>query len=258
MSPILDSFSLDGKVSLVTGGSRGLGLGMATALAEAGSEVVLVSRTKEQLEEARQTIKAQSGKDAHVIAGDVANLNDINAIVEGTLKKFQHIDILINNAGINCRKPFMEITPEEFDGVMAVNIRAVYFLSQRVARHMIERGQGGNIIHTASLSSFIGISNISVYGSTKGAVASLTKQMAVELAPHKIRVNAIAPGYFETSLTQKLFQDEKRVQWMLDRTPLGRTGKPDDLKGIVVFLASAASDYTTGTITFIDGGWMAS
>ncbi len=249
-------FSLDGKVSLVTGGGRGLGLGMARALAGAGSDLVLVSRTEEQLAEAARAIASETGRRVKTVAADVSRLEELDRIVDAALEAFPAIHVLVNNAGINVRKPFFEVTPEEFERVVSVNLRAVYFLTQKVAQHMVQRGEGGKIIHTASLSAQMGIPNISIYGSTKGGVYALTKQLAVELAPHRILVNAIAPGYFRTSMTEAVFQDPQRSAWVASRTPLGRPGIPSDLGGVAVFLASAASDYLTGSVLYVDGGWM--
>lgn len=257
MKSIPDPFSLEGKVSLVTGGSRGLGFGYARALASAGSDLVLFSLEEEELKEAQRDITKEMGKKVVTIQGDVASSEDQDRLVEAALNAFSGIDILINNAGANCRKPFVEIRPEEFDRVVNVNFKAVYFLTQKIVKHMIDRGQGGKLINIASLTSILGLQSLSVYGGTKGAVFALTKSLAVELAPHGIRVNAIAPGYFRTSFTEAAFQDPKRVEWMNSRIPLGRTGKPEDIANLAVFLASPASDYLTGTVTFADGGWTA-
>jgi 2-dehydro-3-deoxy-D-gluconate 5-dehydrogenase len=257
MSTKGNPFSLKGKVGLITGGSRGLGLEYARSLAAAGADLVILSRGEEKLQEAKRLITEETGQRVAVFQGDVASLDQIDRVVDRALEVFPGIDILINNAGANCRKPFLEIKPEEFDRVVDVNFKSVYFLTQKVARHMVERGKGGKVINIASLTSIMGIQNLSVYGGTKGAVFALTKALAVELAPHGIRVNAIAPGYFRTDFTEAAFQDPARANWMNSRIPLGRTGKPEDIGNLAVFLASPASDYMTGTITFADGGWTA-
>ena len=255
MTPTSNPFSLQGKVSLVTGGSRGLGLGYSRALAQAGSDLILFSLEADELAQAQESIAQESGRKVFTYTGDVSDLAVQEEMLSQALKEFDGIDILINNAGANCRKPFLEIEPAEFDLVVNVNLRAVYFLAQKVARGMVERAQGGKIINIASLTSLLGIQSLSVYGSSKGAVYALTKALALELAPHGINVNAIAPGYFRTAFTEAAFQDPERAKWITSRIPLGRHGTPEDIGNLAVFLASPASDYLTGTVTFADGGW---
>ncbi len=257
MTGIQERFSLKGKVSLVTGGGRGIGFGIAGALAEAGSNVVIAGRTAEQLEASAKEIKESCGVRCLPLRADLQDLNEVERVVQTTMDEFGRIDVLVNNAGTNVRKPFLEITPDEFDHVLALNIRALFFLTQRVAKIMIDQGDGGRVINIASLSSVLGIHNISPYGSSKGAVNALTKSLAIELAPHKINVNAIAPGYLQTTMTEAVFQDEKRRDWILSRIPLGYAGTPADLQGAAVFLATPASDYLTGITLFVDGGWTA-
>lgn len=256
MESVHGLFSLKGKVGLVTGGGRGLGLGISRALAQAGADLVLVARSGSELEAAKELIQKETSRKVLTSTADVSRLEEIERVVAEAIRQFGKLDILVNNAGINVRKPFVEMTPEDFDSVLGVNLKGAYFLTQAVVRHMIQRGEGGKIINIASLSSQIGIKNISVYGASKGGIYSLTKALAVELAPYGIRVNAIAPGYFRTSLTEPLFQDPVRSEWIHSRIPLGKPGLPEDLAGTAVFLASAASDYLTGTVIFVDGGWM--
>lgn len=251
----LQAFSLEGKVSLVTGGGRGLGLAIAKALAGAGSDLILVARTKEQLDDAAKVICTQYGRGVETIPADISRLEGILEIAEQASDFFGKIDVLVNNAGTNVRKPFLEITPEEFDRVIRINLKSIFFLSQHVAKKMVEAG-GGKIINLASLSSVIGIQNISVYGASKGGIYALTKALAVELAPYTINVNAIAPGYVRTAMTEAAFQDKIRYEWMLSRTPLGRCGRPEDVANAAVYLASKAAEYLTGEVIFIDGGWM--
>jgi NAD(P)-dependent dehydrogenase (short-subunit alcohol dehydrogenase family) len=169
---------------------------------------------------------------------------------------FGRIDILLNAAGTQVRKPIFEMTEQDYDYLMSVNLKSVYFLGQAAARQMAKQGRG-KIINVASLTSFIGINNISIYGTSKGGIVSMTRQFAIELAKYNIQVNAISPGYFITELTADLFKDPEKAKWVLGRIPIGRTGNPDDLAAAVVFLASEASNYITGQILSVDGGWLA-
>lgn len=252
---ILDQFKLKGNIALVTGASRGLGQGMALALAEAGADVVLVARTKSSLEETA-ALAEKAGSRALVLSADLSRSGEAERVVNDTVEQFGRIDILLNAAGTQVRKPLFEMTEEDYDYLMSVNLKSLYFLGQAAAKAMAPQRKG-KIINIASLTSFIGISNISIYGTSKGGVASMTRQFAVELAKHNIQVNAISPGYFITELTAALFKDPERAKWVLAKIPLGRTGNPDDLAGAVVFLASGASDYITGQILSVDGGWLA-
>lgn len=251
-----DLFSLNGKVSIVTGGGRGLGHGIARALAGAGSDLVIVSRSRHELDHASREIMEETKRKVLPLPLDLAREGKIERLVKTALKEFGKIDVLVNNAGTTVRKPFLEITEKEFNDVVGLNLRAVFFLTQAVVREMIKQKRG-KIINIASLGSQIGLRNISAYTATKGAIASLTRTLALELAYQSINVNAIAPGYFRTQLTEALFRDEEGYRWVLSRIPLGRPGIPEDLAGATVFLASSASDYVTGQILFVDGGWIA-
>lgn len=249
-------FSLDGKVSIVTGAGRGLGYGMAHALAGAGSDLVIVSRSSDELQQVSQEIITKTKRKVLPVSLDLAKEGEIERLVEAVLEEFGRIDVLVNNAGTNVRKPFLEVTEKEFDDVVHLNLRAVYFLTQAIVKEMMKQKKG-KIINIASLGSQIGLRNISAYTATKGGIASLTKTLALELAPYNINVNAIAPGYYRTKLTEALFRDEEGYRWVLSRIPMGRPGEPDDLAGAAIFLASSASDYITGQILFVDGGWIA-
>lgn len=250
----LDKFSLKGSVALVTGASRGLGQGMALALAEAGADVALVARTKTTLEETAASVE-KAGSRGFAIQADLSRSGEADRVVRETVKHFGRVDILLNAAGTQVRKPLFEMTEQDYDYLMSVNLKSMYFLSQAAAKEMSRHGRG-KIINIASLTSFIGISNISIYGTSKGGVVSMTRQFAVELAKQNINVNAISPGYFLTELTAALFADPERAKWVLGKIPLGRTGEPADLAGAVVFLASPASDYITGQVLSVDGGWL--
>ena len=251
-----DLFSLDGTVSIVTGGGRGLGYGIALALAGAGSDVVIASRSHNELERASREIMEETKRKVVPLPLDLTKEGGVEGLVKAVLREFGRIDVLVNNAGPTVRKPFIEITEKEFDDVVRLNLRVVFFLTQAVVREMLKQKKG-KIINIASLGSQIGLRNISAYTATKGGIASLTRTLALELAPHNIHVNALAPGYYRTQLTEALFRDEEGSRWVLSRIPLGRPGVPNDLAGAAVFLASSASDYVTGQVLFVDGGWIA-
>ncbi|MEW6263264.1 MAG: glucose 1-dehydrogenase [Thermodesulfobacteriota bacterium] len=258
MRSSLDLFSLEGQVSLVTGSARGLGQGMARALAQAGSDLALVDILSETLSETAAALAEETGRRVLALPADLSRIEEPAELVRRTVAGLGRLDVLVNNAATTVRKPFLEIAPDEFDRVVAVNARAAYFLSQHAARRMIAQGRGGKIINMASLSCEIGIRNLTAYGVSKGGVYALTKGLAVELAPHRIRVNAIAPGFFATDLTAPVWSDDRRRPNIEARIPLGRMGTPDDIAGTIVYLASAASDYLTGRVIYLDGGWMAS
>ncbi len=241
---------------MVTGGGRGLGRGIAQALAESGSDLVLAARSQEQLAQSAADIASQTGVRVETVVTDLVAQGAPAALVDEALRRFGRLDVLVNNAGMNVRKPFFEMTPEDYDRVLGLNLKAVYFTSQKAAQAMASRG-GGKIINLASLSSVMGIANISAYGASKGGVLALTKALAVELSPLGITVNAVAPGYVRTEMTDAAFQDQDRYSWMLSRIPLGRTGEPWDIGSSVAFLASPAADYLNGEVIYIDGGWLA-
>lgn len=233
-----------------------MGYGIALALAGAGSDVVIVSRSHNELERASREIGKETKRRVFPLPLDLTGKKGIDRLIETVLRDFGRIDVLVNNAGTTVRKPFLEVTEKEFDVVVGLNLRAVFFLTQAVVKEMVKQKKG-KIINIASLGSQIGLRNISVYTATKGGIASLTRTLALELAPHNLHVNAIAPGYYRTQLTEALFRDEEGSRWVLSRIPLGRPGVPNDLAGASVFLASSASDYVTGQILFVDGGWTA-
>jgi len=251
---ILDQFRLDGKVAIVTGATRGLGRAIAIALAEAGADIAAMA-TRDATETKAEIEKR--GRRCLTIAGDIAERGCVENIVSATLAGFKRIDILVNNAGIIRRGAVTEFTEKDWDDVMDVNIRALFFLSQAAAKVMIQQGQGGKIINIASMLSFQGGIRIASYTASKGAVRTLTMLLANELAPHNIQCNAIAPGYMATDNTAPLRADTKRKTEILARIPAGRWGSPEDLQGAAVFLASRASDYVNGCTLAVDGGWLA-
>jgi 2-dehydro-3-deoxy-D-gluconate 5-dehydrogenase len=250
---ILDKFKLDGKVAIVTGSARGLGQAMANGLAEAGADIALVDIL--DMKETQQQIE-KLGRRCVTIKADLSSKECVEEIVNTTVKKLGGIDILVNNAGIIRRAPFVEFAEKDWDDVMNVNIRTLFFLSQAVAKIFIKQGRGGKIINTASVLSFQGGILVPSYTASKSAAAGLTRLMANELAKHNINVNAIAPGYMATDNTAPIRQDAVRSKTILDRIPAGRWGSCDDLKGVIVFLASEASAYLCGSIISVDGGWL--
>jgi len=246
-------FDLSGKTALVTGANTGLGQGMALALAEAGADIALIGRT-----EPTETLQAivNIGVKSHSIKADLESANDLNDIIAEVITKLGGADILINNAGIIKRNKAIDFTPQDWDVVMNVNLRTLFFLSQAFARYLMEEKRGGKIINIASMLTFQGGIRVPSYTASKSGVGGLTKALANEWAPHGINVNAIAPGYFNTNNTAALQKDEKRNAEILGRIPSGRWGKPSDLDGAVVFLASEASDYVQGITLPVDGGWL--
>lgn len=251
---ILEQFKLDGKVAIVTGASRGLGQAIAIGLAEAGADVALVDIL--DMSESKTHIE-KLGRKCITITADLSKKESAEKIVSAAVKQLGGIDILFNNAGIIRRAPFTEFTEKDWDDVMNVNIRGLFFLSQAVVKVMIDQGRGGKIVNTASMLSFQGGILVPSYTTSKSGVMGLTRLMACELAKHNINTNAIAPGYMATDNTKPLRDDPARNKAILDRIPAGRWGKPEDLKGIAVFLASAASDYMQGYTVAVDGGWLA-
>jgi 2-deoxy-D-gluconate 3-dehydrogenase len=252
---VLDRFSLSGRRALVTGASRGLGAAMALALAEAGADVVCASTTANGADATASAIRSR-GRQAWTVAGDLAKPADRDALVSATERAAGAIDILVNNGGTIARHPAVDYPAADWDRVVATNLDAVFFLSQWYGRQMIERG-GGKIINVASLLSFSGGITVAAYTASKHAVAGVTKALANEWAKHNVQVNAIAPGYFETDNTQALRNDSSRLADITARIPAGRWGKPADVAGAVVFLASPASEYINGHLLVVDGGWMA-
>ena len=246
-------FDLTGKVAVVTGGSTGLGQGMALGLSSAGAKVVLVDYVPS--DDTVNKIKA-TGKEVHQIVADLTQKSEIERIVPEAIKEFGSVDILVNNAGIIRRTPILDFSEKDWDDVMNLNSKTVFLLSQLAAREMVKKGYG-KVINIASLLSFQGGIWVPSYSASKGAVAQITKAFANELGSKGLNFNAIAPGYMETNNTTNLRKDEVRYKSISERIPAGRWGKPEDLQGPAIFLASHASDYLNGHILLVDGGWMA-
>ena len=248
-------FSLQGRVALVTGAGRGIGRGIAVGLAAQGAKIACAARTRSQLDEAVAAIR-EAGGEGLAFELDMGDMDSLDRVVAAVLEEFGQIDILVNNAGMNIRQPIEDVSEENFDQIMAVNLKGLYFLSQKVARHMVERKRG-KIINIGSLTTGYALAKVSVYGATKGAVGQITRAQAVEFGPHNIQVNAICPGFVVTPLTEKLWQDETMRNWGESRLALGRLATPEDMVGTAAFLAAPASDYVTGQCIYVDGGFMA-
>ena len=250
--PTTPSFRLAGKRALVTGAGRGLGLAAAAALADAGAHVTLAARTAEEIEAAAEAIR-DGGGSAGALRLDVTDIEG-TARALGTAEAF---DIFVNNAGTNRPKPFVDVTADDYDTVMELNLRAAFFAAQAVARRMIASGRGGSIINISSQMGHVGAANRTIYCASKHALEGLTKAMAVELAPHGIRVNTLGPTFIETPMTRPFFANQAFRESVLAKIKLGRLGRLEDVMGAVVFLASDASALMTGSSLVVDGGWTA-
>jgi len=251
----LDLFRLDGRTAIVTGGGRGLGRHMAEALSDAGANVVLCSRTVEPLEEVRVEIEERGGR-ALALQCNVTEGEEVGRVVSEAEGTFGSVDVLVNNSGATWGAPPAEMPPEKFDQVIAVNVRGTFLMSQAAGRRMIERGSGGTIVNISSVAGLVGgnpdYMQTVGYNSSKGAIISMTRDLATSWAKHNITVNAIAPGWFPTRMSGGLI--ERFEEAMLSDIPLGRFGNPEDLKGVVVFLASPVAAYITGQTVVVDGG----
>jgi NAD(P)-dependent dehydrogenase (short-subunit alcohol dehydrogenase family) len=246
------SFRLDGKRALVTGGGRGIGLAAASALADAGAHVTLAARTKIEIDAAADAIRAR-GQQADTFALDVTDV----AAAQKAIAAAEPFNILINNAGTNRPKMLVDVTIEDFDAIMDLNVRAAYFVAQAVARRLIDTRQPGSIVNISSQMGHVGAARRTVYCASKHAMEGFTKAMAIELAPHNIRVNSLGPTFLETPMTRPFFENKAFRDEVLGKIKLGRLGQLDDLTGAIVFLASEASSLMTGTALVIDGGWTA-
>ena len=250
-------FDLTGQTALVTGGGRGIGESLAIGLAEAGADVVVASRKLDACQRVAERIE-RMGRRAWALAADISKLEVIDRLVDDGLSRMPRLDLLVNNAALAWGAPVLELTPEAWDRVFDLNLRGLFFLSQRVSQHMVDAG-GGKIIHIGSIAAMRGASDALepsiAYTASKGALHTLTRDMAIKLAPHGIRVNTIAPGAFDTDAFSHIKNDPDWFRRFVARMPLGRVGGEDDAKGAVVYLASAASAFVTGQILAVDGGW---
>lgn len=248
----MNLFDLTGKMALITGASRGLGLTFARALARAGADVAVTSRTLASLEGTRAEIEAL-GRRAFAIELDVRDEQSIGAAVSAAHEALGTIDILVNNAGCNIRKPAVDVTWDDWNTILDTNLRGPFFVAQAVARRMIPR-RYGRIINIGSVTSVAGYAGLGPYGASRGGIKQLTMSLADDFGPHNITVNCLAPGWFKTRQNEVMYQDQAWVDYLVDRIPLKRPGAVADLEGAVVFLASDASAYVTGQTLLVDGG----
>lgn len=253
---VLGMFDLTGKVALITGATGALGSIASKAYASLGAKVMLNGRTEPRLRELVQEIRGEGGEAAYV-KGDPLNYDDVLRVVEETRKTFGGIDILLTAAGINNNGPIAEQPREEWELVLDLNLKGTYYFCREVSKVMREQGRGGKIILVGSVRGLYGLANYTAYCASKGAVHMLTKSLAMELGPAGINVNCIAPGVFRSAITKRIFEDKDFYNMVITRFPLGRLGEPEDLVGTLVFLASKASDWMTGAILYIDGGYTA-
>ncbi len=246
------TFRLDGKRALVTGGGRGIGLAAASALAAAGAHVTLAARTKSEIEAAAEAIRTRGDK-ADALPLDVTDIDAVRAAVAAS----DPFDILVNNAGTNRPKMLHDVTVEDFDVIMGLNVRAAFFVAQAVAGRLVEAKRPGSIINISSQMGHVGAARRTVYCASKHAMEGFTKAMAIELAPHNIRVNSLGPTFLETPMTRPFFENKAFRDEVLSKIKLGRLGQLDELTGAIVFLASDASSLMTGSALVLDGGWTA-
>jgi len=248
-------FDLGGQVALITGASRGLGRSIATGLAEAGADLVITSRTLRDVELVARDL-APTCRRVVPLQMEVTRADDVEATVERAVASMGKIDILVNNAGINIRKPVLELTEDDWDQTLDTNLKGCFLVSKAVGRHMLLRQQG-SVVNVASMMATVVHAERGAYASSKGGVVQLTRVLAVEWAASGVRANAICPGPFLTELNKAILDDPEKVKYFMDRLPMKRFGKPEELVGSVIFLASKASSYITGTTVYIDGGWTA-
>jgi NAD(P)-dependent dehydrogenase (short-subunit alcohol dehydrogenase family) len=248
----MNAFDLTGKVAIVTGASRGLGQTFARALARAGADLVITSRTLESLKPFQTEVKSM-GRRAVPLELDVRSEDSIRTMVAEAAKAYPRIDVLINNAGCNVRKRAVDVTWDDWNLILDTNLRGAFFVAQSVAKHMIPHGRG-RIINIGSVTSVMGYAGLGPYGASRGGIRQLTMSLADDWGPHGITVNCLAPGWFKTDQNKVMYEDPEWVAYLVDRIPMRRPGKPTDLEGPVVFLASDASEYVTGQTLLVDGG----
>lgn len=260
----MELFDLSGRTALVTGSSRGLGYALATGLIEAGASVVLHGRDRQTLTEAAESLASKvihphsdsgsAGQTVHTISFDVTDAAASAAAISELVETRGVPDILVNNAGMNLREPMVEQPTENWQQVLTTNLHSAFAVSQPVVKAMVECGTGGKVINIGSVQSALGRSALTAYAASKGGIAMLTRSMAAEFAASNIQVNTLSPGYFATDMTEQLWSDEEFNSWLTRRTPAGRWGRPEELVGTLIFLASKGSDFVSGQNIFVDGG----
>jgi len=253
---VLPYFDLTGKVAIISGGGIGIGRGISEGLAEAGARIVIASRSLERCETACNEIRKKTGSTAVPHRCDINKSNEIETLVTDVIEEFDYIDILVNNSGISgSGKPILKMNEQDWDGILNTNLKAVFMLSQAVAKRMVERGEGGKVINVASIGALIAWPNMVGYCASKGGCVQLTKVMALEWMRYNIQVNAILPGYFDTPMNEDLFSTEVGKDLIKQNVPMKRLAKIEEIKGVAILLASEASSFMTGSAVVVDGGY---
>ncbi len=256
LSNVLNQFRLDGRTALVTGGSQGLGRIISETLAQAGANIVVVSRSLDKCQVAAEEIGTATSVRTLALNADVTKAEDIARLAESVEQKMGTVDILINCAGLNIRGPVSELTEKDWDDVLTINLKSPFLMSKEFGPKMVKRGWG-RIVNLGSILSSIGIANRTPYASSKAGVLGLTRTLAMEFAPHGVTVNALCPGPFATEMNRPLLNDPAQYQAFVAKIPMGRWGELDEIRGAALFLASNASSYMTGNTLYVDGGWTA-
>jgi NAD(P)-dependent dehydrogenase (short-subunit alcohol dehydrogenase family) len=249
-------FSLAGRAAIVTGATGGIGGWLAAGLGAAGAAVCITGRDREGLQALEETLRT-GGIEVTTVAVDLVDADAPQQLVDATVAAFGRLDVLVNNAGVNRRKSLLDVTPEDFDFVMDVDLKSPYFLCQAVAQHLISAGHGGSIVNISSINALMGLEQVSIYGAAKAGLSQITRVMALEWARNGIRVNAIAPGFIETPLVAPVIANPEVGGWMKGRVPLGRLGRPEELVGLCQLLAADAGSFITGQTFVADGGLLA-
>jgi glucose 1-dehydrogenase len=245
---------LTGKVALVTGSSQGIGRGIATRFAQEGADVVInYNRTPGGAQEVLREVEA-AGRRGLIVQADIGNMSDIRKLITTAVEHFGHLDILVNNAGVETHAPFWEVKEEDYDRVLNINLKGVFFMTQAMVQHLMQTKRCGKIINISSVHEELPFPNFTAYCASKGGLKMFTRNLAVELGPLGITINSIAPGAIETPINAKLLNDPKKLNSLLGQIPLARLGKPKDVAGVAVFLASDDADYVTGSTYYVDGG----